>query len=486
MAPVRIPKEKIKTSHLLMYILGLLGFATITSFLCVAIVARSLDKFVSALPVTLFVDFIVFGILLIVFVYQTVIVKDSYKSFSKLREYLIINITIMLSSIFSSAMYIFVSPYAVPIAIAPLLISILISQRIGILSSIASFLIALITCPLPLFLFERFITIGQIAGLFIGFMSSVCMTFLVHRGYTRFKITCGALLIGLLTVPFSIPLGIVEMSSTPVLVLKTCCFSFLGSAIAVGYVSVVLPVYERIFRVWTDFKLAEVCSLNQPLLRELKEKAPGTFSHSLTVASLAENCAIAIGLNPFMARACAMYHDIGKSKNAEYFVENQQGGYNPHDDLIIDVSVKIIIEHPKEGAKILKEHKLPDTVIKAALEHHGDSTLMFFYLKAKGITEGDLEADKYRYPDPRPSTKYSAIIMICDMCEAMIRSKKPSSYEELENMVYKIIEGRIIDGQLSECEISILELQKIKTSICQAMPSMLHERIDYDKAKERR
>ena len=468
------------------YILGLICFSTLTSFVCIGIVSKNLKNFVNFVPFTLLVDLIVFGILLIVFVYHMVIVKGSYKSFSRLREYLIINISISLGSMFSCLMYVHVSPYAVPVATAALLISILISQRIGILTAIGTFLISLVTCPLSVFLIEGSITIGQIGGLCIGLLSSICMTFLVHRGYTRFKITCGALLIGLISLPFAIPLGIVEKASTFVSVLKTCCFSFLGSAVAVGYVSVVLPVYERIFRVWTDFKLAEVCSLNQPLLRELKEKAPGTFSHSLTVSTLAENCAIAIGLNPFMARACAMYHDIGKIKNPEYFIENQQGGYNPHDDLIIDVSVKIIIEHPELGAQILKKHNLPDTVIKAALEHHGDSTLMFFYLKAKGITEGNLEADKYRYPDPKPSTKYSAIIMICDMCEAMIRSKKPTSYEELESIVYEIIEGRILDGQLSECDISILQLQKIKTSICQAMPSMLHERIDYDKATERR
>ena len=218
----------------------------------------------------------------------------------------------------------------------------------------------------------------------------------------------------------------------------------------------------------------------------MREKAPGTLSHSLTVSILAENAAIAIGLNPFMARACAMYHDVGKVKNPQFFVENLDGGYNPHDDLIIDVSVKIITGHPEEGAEILRAKRMPDTIIKAALEHHGDSTLMFFYLKAKGITEGDLKTDEYRYSNPKPSTKYSAIIMICDMAEATIRAKKPTTKEELEDIVSNIISGRILDGQFSDCDISLQDLSKIKESICTAMPSMLHQRIDYNKAKERR
>ena len=469
-----------------LYFAGLIVLGTLMSLLGIGIIARDIMAIVQLGYYSIIVIALVIIALIVVHVYSVWIIKPTYKKYSKLREFLIVNSVIFLVTILSCFIYSFFSPFAIPVAAASLIVAMLLSQRLGVVvgaftSSIVGS-IALITDAIIL----NNVTMMSVNAIFIGLVSSVSATFLMHRGFTRLKVTIGVILIGLVLAPLGIPLGFLAEDPTPLSVLRVCAYIFIGNVVAVAFETLLLPLYEATFRIWTDYKLAEICSLNQPLLRELRQKAPGTFAHCLTVSTLAENCAISLGLNPFMARACAMYHDVGKMKNPQFFSENQADGYNPHDDLIIDVSVKMITEHPQEGAQMLREARMPDTVIRAALEHHGDSTLMFFYLKAKGLTEKSLNTDEYRYSNPKPSTKYSAIIMICDMCEATIRAKKPQTQEELDGIVYQIIQGRILDGQLSNCEISMMDLAKIKTSICEAIPSIMHERIDYNKAKERR
>ncbi len=469
-----------------LYFLGLLLIATTITLFGIAIIAGGFEGIIQLGGSCVLAIVITFALLCIIHIYSVWIIKPSYKKFSKIREYFIVNSIILLTSLISCFVYKYFSPYAIPIATASLIVAMLLSQRLGIVVGVfTAGIVGVIAIPTNALLFGE-ISIINFGGILVGVISSVCATFLMHKGFNRLKVTLGALIIGLCIMPIGIPFGFLDPHPTFLSVLRICGNIFFGSVIAVALETMLLPLYEAMFRIWTDYKLAEICSLNQPLLRELREKAPGTFAHCLTVSTLAENCAIALGLNPFMARACAMYHDVGKMKNPQFFSENQTDGYNPHDDLIIDVSVKMITEHPQEGAQMLREARMPDTVIRAALEHHGDSTLMFFYLKAKGLTEKNLNKDEYRYSNPKPSTKYSAIIMICDMCEATIRAKKPQSKEELEGIVYQIIQGRILDGQLSDCDISMKDLAKIKTSVCEAIPSLLHERIDYDKAKERR
>ena len=242
--------------------------------------------------------------------------------------------------------------------------------------------------------------------------------------------------------------------------------------------------FEYFSRIWTDFKLAEVCGLNQPVLRKMSEDAPGTFNHSLTVANLAENCAIAIGLDPYMARACAYYHDIGKMNDPLYFSENQTG-YNPHDDLIPEVSVAKIRRHTRDGYEQLRKMRFPDEVCNAALEHHGDSPIMYFYTKATKLG-GNVDIADFRYDCPTPTTKYSVIIMICDICESMTRAVQPESEEALEKSVDKVIKDKMADGQFENVDITLKELDKIKNTIVKVIPGMLHKRIDYAKAKEER
>lgn len=447
-------------------------------------IGASLKKFFS-----LFIGeiLIVFMLLIFLYIYQMYIIKGSRRICSKLVEYLIVNSIVVLGIVVSELLFVFYSPYAMAIAYVSLFISIILHQRLGLMAAVISFMMLIIVCPVSYSITGAMpINVGDYFGLIVSMLVAIVMVFLVHNGYTRLKLTWGAITLSLISVPIAYIFCKMQSWNTKVDVFNSVLASFLGNLIAVGLVTVLLPIYETQSRVWTDFKLSEISSANSKLLKRLREEAPGTFNHSLTVANMAESCAIAIGLNPFMARTCAMYHDIGKISNPQFFVENQIDGYNPHDELIIDASVKIITGHTKESAKILKEAKMPDTVIKAALEHHGTSTLMYFYLKAKVLTDGELDSDKYRYEGPKPTTKYSAIVMLCDVSEAITRSANPENQEELENIVFKVIQDRVLDGQFTDCDISLQDLHKIGETICKVIPAMLHKRIDYNKAKERR
>ena len=469
-----------------LYFASLLVLAVAISLFGAAIVGKDITAIIQLGYYSIIIIALVFVALVIIHVYSVWIIKPSYKRYSRIREFLIVNSVIFLVTILSCFVYSYFSPFAIPIAAASLIVAMLLSQRLGVVvGAFTSSIVGSIALTTDAVLFGG-VTMMSVNGVFIGLSSAVLATFLMHKGFTRLKVTIGVLALGLALAPLGIPLGFLDAEPNALSIFRLCSYIFLGNVVAVAFETLILPLYEATFRIWTDYKLAEICSLNQPLLRQLRQKAPGTFAHCLTVSTLAENCAIALGLNPFLARACAMYHDVGKMKNPQFFSENQADGYNPHDDLIIDVSVKMITEHPQEGAQMLREARMPDIVIRSALEHHGDSTLMFFYLKAKGLTEKNLNTDEYRYSNPKPSSKYSAIIMICDMCEATIRAKKPQTQEELDGIVYQIIQGRILDGQFSNCDISMMDLAKIKTSICEAIPSIMHERIDYNKAKERR
>lgn len=187
-----------------------------------------------------------------------------------------------------------------------------------------------------------------------------------------------------------------------------------------------------------------------------------------------------------MARACAYFHDVGKMKHPEYFTENQKDGKNPHDDLIPEVSVNMITNHVKDGVAILKENHMPDTIIKAAFEHHGDATVPYFYMKAQSITEEQLSNYTYRYNARKPTTKYSALVMICDMCEAILRAKPTDNYEQMRAVVDNVINSKLKEGQFDDCTLTVRDFAIIRDTICDVIPSTLHKRIDYDKAKERR
>lgn len=394
---------------------------------------------------------------------------------------------VFIAVVVSAVLYSFFTPYAVVMVAVTLMITVLANRKLGIFTTVVAMGIILSTFMSATYVLhpEEFDT-DIIGGVIISIITAIFMNTIVGREYSRLRLTWGTILLGLFMTPFAGIFAYLGNNNDMSHIGGAMFGCMIGNLLSVAIFLVFLPLYETLFSVWTNFKLAEMCSPTQPLLKELKEKAPGTYNHCVSVANLAESCANAINLNPYMARACAYYHDIGKMNHPQYFVENQKDGYNPHDDLIPEVSVNMITGHVKDGLAILKKNRMPETVIKAAYEHHGDSTISYFYHKAQGITEGELNNYTYRYDARKPSTRYSALVMICDICEAALRAKPPENYEQLEQMVGNVIRTKMKEGQLDDCALTIRDFVKIKETICEVMPFVMHKRIDYDKAKEKR
>jgi hypothetical protein len=224
--------------------------------------------------------------------------------------------------------------------------------------------------------------------------------------------------------------------------------------------------------------LLELSDTNSKLLKELSEKAPGTFHHSLNVANLAEASANEIGANAMLVRVGALYHDIGKMENPTYFSENQSSSVNSHDELSPKESAEIIIGHVIKGIEIARKNNLPDRVIDFIRTHHGTTTVYFFYMKEKEIDESASTAD-FRYPGPIPFSRETAILMMCDSVEAASKSLKEPTTGKIDVFIEKIINKQMEEGQFLNADITLKEIQLIKKILKQKLKNIFHLRVEY-------
>ena len=254
----------------------------------------------------------------------------------------------------------------------------------------------------------------------------------------------------------------------------------LGAIGVTMIVSVTLPFFEAVFDVATDIKLLELLDPNQPLLKELVYKSPGTYHHSILIGNLSEAAAETIGENPILARVGAYYHDVGKIHKPGYFIENQRAVENKHDRLMPSMSSLIIASHVKEGVDLAREHKLPSTVIDIIQQHHGTSLISFFYQKAKELQPFTAIAEEdYRYPGPRPRTKVAAIVMLADSVEAASRTLYNPPLQRIQALTNSVINRIFLDDQLSMCDLTLKDLQDISRSFNLILSGIFHHRIDY-------
>jgi len=235
-----------------------------------------------------------------------------------------------------------------------------------------------------------------------------------------------------------------------------------------------------IFDITTSLQLMELARPNHPLLRQLLLKAPGTYHHSLLVGNMAEQAAERIGADALLARVGAYYHDIGKIARPYFFVENQVEGMNVHDRLDPQTSAKIIIGHVQDGLELAKKYRLPRRIQDFIAQHHGTGLASYFYRQAcqQGEAE-EVNAEDFRYPGPKPQTKETAIVMLADACEAAVRSAHPSSPEEVEKLVRKVIEHALLSGELDECDLTLRELDEIRDSFVNILQGVFHPRVKY-------
>lgn len=261
-------------------------------------------------------------------------------------------------------------------------------------------------------------------------------------------------------------------------------FSILSGLISSTIILGVQPLLEYVGYT-TDLRLMELSSTDHPLLKDLIMKAPGTYFHSFTVSQLAEKAAEAIHANALFVRVASLYHDIGKVKKPQYFIENIKGE-NKHDKLVPTMSALIISNHVKDGIELGEEHNLPPAIIEVIPQHHGTALISYFFDKAKRNAEPEEEIHDrdFRYPGPKPQTRESAIVLLADAVEATAKSLQTKSADVLTQMVHQTIQRFFLDGQLDECELTLKDLNAIGNAFLQVLQGVYHQRIDYPHLKE--
>ncbi|MGB7345781.1 MAG: HDIG domain-containing metalloprotein [Pirellulaceae bacterium] len=255
----------------------------------------------------------------------------------------------------------------------------------------------------------------------------------------------------------------------------------IGSALAM---TGLLPLVERAFGVQTDLSLLELGDASHPLLRRLAQRAPGTYNHSINVASIGEAAADAIGANGLLVRVGAYFHDIGKMFKPEYFIENQSSGVNQHDTLQPAMSTLVIIAHVKDGADLARSHHLPEPIIDFILQHHGTTLVEYFYREAARRSEedpnGDAVSDKdFRYPGPKPQTLEAAVMMLADTVESASRTLVDPTPSRIQGLVDSIAQKKMGDGQFDECGLTFRQLDRVRRSLVKSLTAIYHARIKY-------
>jgi putative nucleotidyltransferase with HDIG domain len=239
-------------------------------------------------------------------------------------------------------------------------------------------------------------------------------------------------------------------------------------------------LFEKVFAITSDITLIELTNTNAPLLREMAFTAPGTFQHSLQVANLAENAIYSIGGNALLVRAGALYHDIGKMENPLYFIENQSSGFNPHDKLSYQESAQIIIRHVSKGIEMARKANLPEIVVNFIRTHHGDTRVDYFYQSSlKNFPEKFIDENTFRYPGPIPFTKETGVLMLADSVEAASRSLKEPDEQSIGALVDRIVKYKLDQNQLKDSNITLKDIETIKTIFKRMLMSIYHVRIDY-------
>ncbi|MFZ5352878.1 MAG: HD family phosphohydrolase [Bacillota bacterium] len=328
------------------------------------------------------------------------------------------------------------------------------------------------------------VLIGYITAMDVPVMSIMLLTgilgaVMVHNTNHRSTIVYAGLGVSILSALLITSFGLhnhAEIKSIIAEVLYGLGGGVLSAILTIG----TLPFLETIFDIITPIKLLELSNPNQPLMRRLLIEAPGTYYHSILVGNLSESAAEEVDANSLLCRVASYYHDIGKIKRPYFFKENQITKDNPHDKITPNLSALIITSHVRDGVDIAKKHKLPSSVINIIRQHHGNTLTAYFYHKALNTEGGEqITEDKFRYPFPKPQSKEAAIVMLADSVEAYIRSLTEPTQDQVEQGVKKIINDKLQDGQLENCELTLKDLDKIAKAFVKVLAGIFHDRIEY-------
>lgn len=383
-----------------------------------------------------------------------------------------------------------------PFVVAPMIHAVLLGGPAGVFSAVYVSLLGTLLIAND----------GKAEFLCVSLISGLVAALALRQVRRRVQLLRAGLYAGASALVLAIVFGVIDLRTLLIgstaedwQVFGLAAAAALGIGIGTGLlISGLLPVLEGLFHLTTDISWLEQSDLNHKLLRKMQLEAPGTFHHSLIVASLAEAAAEAVGANAAMCRVCSYFHDIGKLNKPEYFIENQQdGAENPHDSLTPTMSALIIIAHVKDGVDLALKYRLNPKAIDVIREHHGDSLVSYFYRRAqeqkreemakieKGLENPEdlprIDEKNFRYPGPRPRSRESGIISLADAIESASRSLKKPTPAKIRALVEDLVESRVCDGQLDHCELTVKDLAKVKEVFAKTLRSMMHSRIAYPK-----
>lgn len=358
--------------------------------------------------------------------------------------------------------------YLIPFATVPLIVSTFIDSRTAFMANVVVVLICALATVSPL----EFIVLQIVAGIvaIVSVRSLLRRSQLVQCAFYVFVAYC-------LTY-----IGMTILTEGSVMgVSKQLIMNFALNGVILSFNYVLVFVLEKLFGFITPVSLVEISDVNNPVLRELSEKCPGTFQHSLQVANLVAEVAHSIGANVQLARAGALYHDIGKISNPAFFTENQRG-VNPHDSLTPDQSARIVVKHVSDGVQRAEKAKLPSVIKDFILQHHGAGTAKFFYMKACEQAGGaeNVDASIYTYPGTDPNTKETTLLMMADAIEAAAKSMKEHNDEAMRNLVDKIIGSQMAEGRYKNSPLSFRELETVKKIFVERLCMFYHTRVSYN------
>ncbi|WP_299229278.1 HDIG domain-containing metalloprotein [uncultured Psychroserpens sp.] len=355
--------------------------------------------------------------------------------------------------------------YVIPLCILPLVLKAFFDARLGLFAHVLTVLLL------------GFVVPNSYEYMFLQIIAGIVTILTVSELYKRANLFISVGQITLIYIVAYFAFFVIHEGNITTIKLETFGL-FILCGLATLFVQPLIYIYEKLFGLVSDVSLLELSDTNTKLLKELSNKAPGTFHHSLNVANLAEASANEIGANAMLVRVGALYHDIGKMKSPTYFTENQATGINPHDELSSFESAKIIINHVIDGIEIAKKYNLPDRVIDFIRTHHGTSLVYYFYMKAKTVDE-TISEDHFRYPGPKPFSKETAILMMCDSVEAASKSLKEPTSIKIDKFVESIISKQMESGQFLNANITFKEIQSIKKVLKNKLANIFHLRIEY-------
>ncbi|HWO97973.1 MAG TPA: HD family phosphohydrolase [Bacillus sp. (in: firmicutes)] len=394
---------------------------------------------------------------------------------------IVFTVTILIMKILSLFQGIEISEigFLAPAAAGGLLIRMLLNERLAVISSIM-----LAICGSVIFNDGVTTVFNVYVGIYL-LVSSLAGVLFLSQQHRRSKILQAGLFISLVNIMVILSILLIKNGHFDSVELSYYGLMGVASGVVAAVLTIgLLPFFEAGFGILSTMKLIELSNPNHPLLRKILTETPGTYHHSVMVANLSDSACEAIGANGLLARVGAYYHDIGKTRRPQYFIENQLGGKNPHDKLAPEVSKNIIIAHATEGADILRRHKLPKEIVDIAEQHHGTTLLKYFYHKAMEQADAEVAESDYRYPGPKPQTKESAVVGIADSVEAAVRSLPNPTPEKIEALVRNIIKDRLQDEQFNECDITLKELELVTTNLCETLNGIFHSRIEYPELKK--